>query len=278
VTGLLALAENAVGASSYRPGDVVTCYGGRTVEILNTDAEGRMVLADALSYADATLDPELLVDVATLTGAASLGLGRRHAALYATDDRVAGALEAAGAEGGELVWRMPLVEEYRPVLDSPVADLRNVSGDASVGGGSITAASSCASSPEDVPGCTWTSPDGASRQGRVRGDPGRHRVRRAVAAALAGRVALMYGLTVRWSLGGTLEELPQRLRDYVVGESLAKFTGREGLRFKTWRMRPGEWFEGIYVFESAEARDGFQESFSARRRPRPERSSSAANR
>jgi leucyl aminopeptidase len=140
VTALMPLAENAFGASSYRPGDVVTVRGGTTVEILNTDAEGRMVLADGLVYATEQLDPDVLVDVATLTGAATLGLGRRHAALYATDDREAIALTAAGEASGELVWRMPLVEDYRPALDSPVADLRHVPGPGAPGGGSITAA------------------------------------------------------------------------------------------------------------------------------------------
>jgi leucyl aminopeptidase len=141
VIGLLPLAENAFGASSYRPGDVVTVHGGTTVEILNTDAEGRMVLADALAYAAHKLDPDVIIDVATLTGAATLGLGRRHAALYATDDRLAAALTTAGVESGEQVWRMPLVEDYRQVLDSPIADLRHVPGrGARMGGGSITAA------------------------------------------------------------------------------------------------------------------------------------------
>jgi leucyl aminopeptidase len=140
VTGLLPLAENAFGAASYRPADVVTVRGGKTVEILNTDAEGRMVLADALAYAAAALDPEVIVDVATLTGAATLGLGRRHGALYATDDRLAAALIEAGAAGGEQLWRMPLVEDYRAALDSPVADIRHVPGPGAPGGGSITAA------------------------------------------------------------------------------------------------------------------------------------------
>jgi leucyl aminopeptidase len=142
VIGLLPIAENSFGASSYRPSDVVTVYGGRTVEILNTDAEGRMVLADALAYAARTLDPDVIVDVATLTGAATLGLGKRHAALYATEDGLADALTEAGKASGEQVWRMPLVEDYRPVLDSPIADLRHVAGKgaATSGGGSITAA------------------------------------------------------------------------------------------------------------------------------------------
>ncbi|MFP5347406.1 MAG: leucyl aminopeptidase family protein [Actinomycetes bacterium] len=139
VTALLPLAENAFGASSYRPGDVLTVYGGTTVEIVNTDAEGRLVLADALAYADARLDPDVLVDVATLTGAASLGLGRRHAALYTADGDLAAGLEAAAERTGERVWRMPLVEDYRPALDSDVADLCHVT-DRAVSAGSITAA------------------------------------------------------------------------------------------------------------------------------------------
>jgi leucyl aminopeptidase len=140
VTALLALAENSVSGSAYRPGDVVRIRGGTTVEVANTDAEGRLVLADALAYADSALDPDVVVDVATLTGAAPLGLGRRHAALYTADDALASGLEAAAEATGERVWRMPLVEEYRSVLDSEVADIRHVPANAKVGGGSITAA------------------------------------------------------------------------------------------------------------------------------------------
>jgi leucyl aminopeptidase len=140
VTALLALAENAVSGSSYRPGDVVTIWGGTTVEVANTDAEGRIVLADALAHADARQQPDVLVDVATLTGAASLGLGRRHGALYTGDDELARAFEAAGQATGERVWRMPLVEEYTPALESDVADVRHVPADRRVSGGSITAA------------------------------------------------------------------------------------------------------------------------------------------
>lgn len=140
VTALLPLAENAVGASAYRPGDVLRLYGGTTVEITNTDAEGRIVLADALSHADADLDPDVLIDVATLTGAATLGLGKQHGALFTAEDRLARGLSDAGAETGEPLWRMPLVAEYRTALDSDVADIRHVPVDPHVGGGSITAA------------------------------------------------------------------------------------------------------------------------------------------
>ncbi|KGM08507.1 leucyl aminopeptidase, partial [Cellulomonas bogoriensis 69B4 = DSM 16987] len=139
VTAVLPLAENAVGASSYRPGDVLHTYGGTSVEIANTDAEGRIVLADALAHADRDLDPDVLIDVATLTGAATLGLGRQHGALYTGDDALAGSLTAAGEEAGERLWRMPLVEDYLPALDSLVADLRHVPAEVK-GGGSITAA------------------------------------------------------------------------------------------------------------------------------------------
>ncbi|MGH8969058.1 MAG: leucyl aminopeptidase [Actinomycetes bacterium] len=140
VTGLVAAAENMPGAAAARPGDVVRHYGGRTVEVFNTDAEGRLVLADALAYADAELDPDVLVDIATLTGAASQGLGRRHGALYSGDDALADELLAAGGASGDRLWRMPLVEDYRPSLDSSVADLANIARDPQVKGGSITAA------------------------------------------------------------------------------------------------------------------------------------------
>jgi len=126
VTGLVAAAENMPSGSAVRVGDVITHYGGRTVEVLNTDAEGRLVLADALAYADAVLDPDVVVDLATLTGAARVALGSVMAACYATDDALAADLLAAGTGSGDRLWRMPLAQEYRPGLDSPVADLANV--------------------------------------------------------------------------------------------------------------------------------------------------------
>ncbi len=139
VTGLLALAENAVGAAAYRPSDVVTHYGGRTVEIGNTDAEGRLVMADALAYADLNLEPDVLLDIATLTGAARVALGRSMAPVFATDDALTGALVRAGEATGELLWPFPLVEDYRKSLDSDVADINHIAGSAA-GAGSITAA------------------------------------------------------------------------------------------------------------------------------------------
>jgi leucyl aminopeptidase len=139
VTGLVAAAENLPSGTAMRVGDVITHYGGQTVEVLNTDAEGRLVLADALAYADDVLAPDLVVDLATLTGAARVALGTSIAALYATDDELATALLDAGTASGDRLWRMPLASDYRDALDSPVADLANV---ARAGGraGSIDAA------------------------------------------------------------------------------------------------------------------------------------------
>ncbi|WP_045876333.1 M17 family metallopeptidase [Pseudofrankia sp. DC12] len=140
VTGLLCIAENMIGGAALRPGDVISCWGGTTVEVLNTDAEGRLVLADGLAYAAGALGAEVLVDLATLTGAVSIALGRRTAGLFASDDTLAGQLTAAAELAGERVWRLPLVEEYRPALDSTVADLANMGTALNVGGGSISAA------------------------------------------------------------------------------------------------------------------------------------------
>ncbi len=142
VTGLVPAAENMPSGSAYRPGDIVTQYGGRTVEVLNTDAEGRLVLADAIAYADAALDPGVVVDIATLTRAARIALGTGIGALYSTDDGVAGALLAAGQATGERLWRMPLPADYLDALDSPVADLAHLarSGAAGEKAGSIAAA------------------------------------------------------------------------------------------------------------------------------------------
>ena len=141
VTGLVPIAENMPGASSMRPGDVITHYDGRTDEVLNTDAEGRIVLADALGYAVARLDPDVLIDIATLTGAATLGLGKRHGALYSTSDGLRDALVEAASNGGERLWPMPLEADYREAIESDVADLRNIPDPGyRYSGGSITAA------------------------------------------------------------------------------------------------------------------------------------------
>lgn len=141
VTALLALAENAVGAAAYRPGDVVRAYGGTTIEVGNTDAEGRMVLADALAYAARELSPDVLVDVATLTGAAAVGLGKHDAALFSNNDALTAAFRLAGDDTGERLWPMPLEEDYAFALESEIADLTHIAAPAAkIQGGSIFAA------------------------------------------------------------------------------------------------------------------------------------------
>ncbi|MEP6666390.1 MAG: leucyl aminopeptidase family protein [Nocardioidaceae bacterium] len=136
VTGLVAAAENAFGGAAMRPCDVVTHYGGRTTEVGNTDAEGRLVLADALAYAAAHIDASAVVDIATLTGAGKVALGTTLGALYANDERLASELDGAGAAAGEPLWRLPLSEEYEPLLENTFADSTNMAGQP----GSITAA------------------------------------------------------------------------------------------------------------------------------------------
>ncbi|HET7691011.1 MAG TPA: leucyl aminopeptidase [Nocardioidaceae bacterium] len=136
VTGLLACAENSVSGRAMRPGDVLRHYGGRTSEITNTDAEGRLVMADALAYAVAEVRPDALVDVATLTGAMKISLGQRVGGYFASDDALAGLVEAAGRAAGEPLWRMPLHADYEERLESSIADADNAAG----GPGAITAA------------------------------------------------------------------------------------------------------------------------------------------
>jgi leucyl aminopeptidase len=136
VTALVPAAENSFSGGSYRPSDVVRHYGGRTTEVLNTDAEGRMVLADALAYAVRRLRPDVLVDIATLTGAMKVSLGLQTGGLLATDDALADDLLAAGTAVGEPLWRMPFLSDYDPLLESQVADANNAPGNP----GGITAA------------------------------------------------------------------------------------------------------------------------------------------
>ncbi|PSK90537.1 leucyl aminopeptidase [Murinocardiopsis flavida] len=128
VVGYLAIAENMPGGGAQRPSDVLTMYGGKTVEVLNTDAEGRLVMADALVRAHED-GPDLIVDVATLTGAQLVALGTRVFAVMANDDGVRDSVAAAAAEAGEDAWPMPLPEELRKGLDSAVADIANVAGE-----------------------------------------------------------------------------------------------------------------------------------------------------
>jgi leucyl aminopeptidase len=140
VTVLMMLAENALSGTSQRPSDVITHYGGKTVEVLDTDAEGRLVLADGLAYADINLNPDYLIDIATLTGAATLGLGRQHAAMYTRDEKVAKSFSEAGERSGDRVWHMPLVDDYKEALESPIADLSHITSKKHFSAGSVTAA------------------------------------------------------------------------------------------------------------------------------------------
>ncbi len=125
VLGVAPLSENMTGGAAQRPGDVFTAYNGTTVEVLNTDAEGRLVLADGLGVA-AEAGPDLIVDIATLTGAAKVALGPTVGAIFGNDDEAIAAVEAAARFAGESMWTMPLERSYRSGLDSPVADLKNI--------------------------------------------------------------------------------------------------------------------------------------------------------
>ncbi|MCW2545225.1 MAG: Leucyl aminopeptidase [Frankiales bacterium] len=127
VTAIACVAENMPSGAAQRPSDVITQYGGTTVEVLNTDAEGRLVLADGIAYADRALAADVIIDIATLTGAMPIALGQKTAGLFTDDDALAGQLLAAASECGERLWRMPLVDDYRVSLDSTTADLRNIS-------------------------------------------------------------------------------------------------------------------------------------------------------
>ncbi len=137
VIGICGLVENMPDGNAQRPGDVVTSMSGQTIEILNTDAEGRLVLCDCLTYAQREFSPEVIVDLATLTGAMIVALGHEHGGLFANDDGLAADLLAAGLASGNPLWRFPLSAAYDRMIDSPIADMKNVGPrDA----GSITAA------------------------------------------------------------------------------------------------------------------------------------------
>ncbi|WP_137132883.1 leucyl aminopeptidase [Rhizobium sp. FY34] len=135
--GILGLVENMPDGNAQRPGDIVTSMSGQTIEIINTDAEGRLVLADALWYCKERFKPSIMINLATLTGAILVALGTQHAGLFSNDDELANALLAAGEESGETLWRMPLGKDYDKIIDSKFADMKNSGGRYA---GSITAA------------------------------------------------------------------------------------------------------------------------------------------
>jgi leucyl aminopeptidase len=135
--GILGLVENMPDGNAYRPGDVLTSMSGQTIEVINTDAEGRLVLADAVWYCQDRFKPRFIVDLATLTGAIIISLGNDLAGCFSNNDELAGNLIAASNLEGEPLWRMPLPAQYDKNIDSAIADMKNTGGRA---GGSITAA------------------------------------------------------------------------------------------------------------------------------------------
>jgi leucyl aminopeptidase len=137
VIGICALAENMPDGNAQRPGDVVTSMSGQTIEVINTDAEGRLVLADAMTWVQRDVKPEVMVDLATLTGAMIISLGHEYGGLFSNDDALAQGLVSAGTTTGDKLWRFPMGEAYNKIMDSPIADMKN---SASREGGSITAA------------------------------------------------------------------------------------------------------------------------------------------
>ena len=137
VVGICGLVENMPDGNAQRPGDVVTTMSGQTVEVINTDAEGRLVLCDAMSWAQKHFLPEIMVDLATLTGAMIISLGHEYGGLFSNDDRLAESLTKSGTDTGEKLWRMPMGEAFDRLIDSPIADIKNVGPRE---GGSITAA------------------------------------------------------------------------------------------------------------------------------------------
>ena len=136
--GVVGLVENMPGGNAQRPGDIVKSYSGKTIEVLNTDAEGRLVLADALSFTEKKFKPKCIIDLATLTGAIIMALGEEYAGLFSNNNDLSSKIEKAGEKVGEKVWRLPLHENYDKLMNSPVADIQNIN---YIGGaGSITAA------------------------------------------------------------------------------------------------------------------------------------------
>jgi leucyl aminopeptidase len=161
--GVVGLVENMPSGTAQRPGDIVTSMSGQTIEVINTDAEGRLVLADALWYCQEQFKPQAIVDLATLTGAIIIALGTVHAGLFANNDALAERLLSAGKATGELLWRMPLAEAYDKLINSEAADMKNIGGR---NGGSITAAQFIKRFVKDVPwahldiaGVTWSDKD-----------------------------------------------------------------------------------------------------------------------
>ena len=147
--GIVGLVENSVDGNAQRPGDIVTAMSGTTIEVLNTDAEGRLVLADALWYCQDRFKPKFMVNLATLTGAIIVALGNQHAGLFSNNDELSDRLLAAGIGTGEKVWRLPLAPEYDKMIEGKFADIKNIGGGRAAG--AITAAQFLQRFVNDVP-------------------------------------------------------------------------------------------------------------------------------
>ncbi len=169
VVGLIPASENMPGGAAVKPGDVVTSMSGQTIEILNTDAEGRLVLCDALTYA-ARFKPRAMVDIATLTGACVIALGGLRSGMFSPSDELARALEQAGDAALDPCWRMPLDEEYGEGLKSNFADMGNVAGRA---GGAVTAAKFLQRFVGDIPWAHLDIAGTAWKSGAAKGGTGR---------------------------------------------------------------------------------------------------------
>lgn len=165
VVGICGLVENMPDGNAQRPGDIVTSMSGQTIEVLNTDAEGRLVLCDAIHWTQEVYNPEYIVDLATLTGAIIISLGSEHAGLFSNSDELADKLLDAGKKSGDLLWRFPLSKGYDKMIDSPIADMKNIG---AKGAGSITAAQFIGRFVKDgvkwahldIAGTVWSDKDG----------------------------------------------------------------------------------------------------------------------
>jgi leucyl aminopeptidase len=163
VVGVVGLVENMPGGNAQRPGDIVTAMDGKTIEVLNTDAEGRLVLADALHYTNTRFKPKFMVNLATLTGAIIVSLGNEHAGLFSNNDQLSERLTTSGLAVDEKVWRMPMNDAYDKMINCDAADMKNIGGR---GAGSITAAQFLqrfvGKTPWahlDIAGVTWSGKD-----------------------------------------------------------------------------------------------------------------------
>jgi leucyl aminopeptidase len=160
VIGIIPSVENMPSSSSYKPGEIITMYNGKTVEVLNTDAEGRIILADAIAYGISKYQPKAIIDLATLTGAAIIALGANVAALVGSDEQLIAKLIQISKKTGEKIWELPLFEEHHEQIKSSIADIKNIGGRP---GGAITAAAFLSNFTNEVPwihldiaGTAWT--------------------------------------------------------------------------------------------------------------------------